>query len=232
MCADRGLLITATNEYRDGIETLVCMLESLRRNDPEQEVRAYLYNFGQDTVDMLAKINPNAELVMREHNWPKAEVKLRMACVRTNLLQETIRQRSTAWIDTDVLIRKPLDPFWEMVSEPKTLAVTCRPKAASYLKVASGFVGLPKGRASLKFCCRWARNIPEHPEWYADQIALRDTIRETKFKTNPLPAWIHDLEWGDDSIVWHRRGIYRSHPIWLNEMNEYMRTAKERMGLA
>ena len=104
MLRDRGLLITATNQYRDGVETLVAMLESLRQNDPEQQVRVYLYNFDPDVQECITKINPNAQAISMRHDWPDAEVKLRMACVRTELLQLTVKKEADSYKNQEVML--------------------------------------------------------------------------------------------------------------------------------
>jgi len=226
-----GRLITATNQYDDGIRCLFAMLASLKTSNPRQRITVYLYNADSALPAQLESINDQALIVPMQTNYDGQTPRDYMSSVRASLLQREFcesRNNPVAWIDTDVLFRGPLFEFWELLSYPDTIAVTHRPGQRDRAKFASGFCGFSPGAATDHLLAEWHQRTRE-PYWFCDQLELyRSFLDSIQFgmQLQPLPERIHDIfSWNADSAIWHRRGMHAENPKWIMQMIPHLKNA-------
>lgn len=172
------------------------LTNSIRRNTPNERVWA-----------ICADVTKRESMTWRVHE----------------ILHLLDRFKQVAWMDADMLVRRPLDTFW--VGTADSVRVLHRPKSSEDGKFQTGVIVF--GCKTKGFVKQWA-DIVENElkgEWFADQRGLWMAYERhgADIVHLDLPQRFNDWRFEDDSVVWHAKGHYKNRSEkWSLEQQKYL----------
>lgn len=223
------VVILASNEAYPYHEQVKVLLKSLHKNNPDQKVIYYGYGYPENTD--FTQYNPN--LTQYFLNIPEGYTNIGnyLATVRAELLLNIILNDPTidkiAWFDTDIIVRKSLQGFWDHV-EDNSISIISRPNQVIEFKVNSGVFGLKVSDKVKKFLQLYKDKLDNcDKRWYSDQIYLYKSAIELGIKIKHLTYDIISLEFSQQSAIWHSRKMNLNHPVWVKEYRKYLTSLNE-----
>lgn len=225
--------ITDNNEYY--VDLIKSLLQSLNDNSPEDEIRVYVVKCNDEFINRLSRINPSAKIIKAEIQLPEdpSESKSIIAHYRTTIIKECFLEEHVekmGWLDSDILVRKPLFEFWE-ITQPNTLHVQHRPKNPVHGRFQVGVFSIGRSLPIKNMIIEWDKKTQEDNKyWFAEQKALYTSY--IKFKDYiqfvDMDIKFNDHTFCDDSVIWHCKGHHFRESVFQKEFRYYLMKANEK----
>ena len=238
------MLVTAVDEAYLRSEGRY-LIQSCQRYAPEQHFHLHLVNADPAIDDEIRSWHGRISIEHARVPYDEARWKGLMCCARTQPLLQVLRGRRepTIYLDSDILLRGPLDDLFARLARCD-LMVLHRPQVATRGalgsehagKFNSGVIAVRPTDAGLRFAERYAARVAariasgepldhrdggvytavDQEALYLTWEAMRDEIR-----FEPLESRFNDSRFGADSPIWHGKGTARRRLAYRSEKARY-----------
>jgi hypothetical protein len=146
---------------------LLAHLHSVRRAQPDAEITVYWQDLPEEIRDALQRVAPGADFIRTEYDFakdPLQRISSKVLCW-ARAADEYESESQLVFCDSDTLIRKPLDGFFE--STDWDVVITSKPER---VPLNSGVMLARGGRATAEFFRAWREEtlrILQAPELFA-----------------------------------------------------------------
>lgn len=214
-----NLIITTCDDTLHYVEQLGVFLRSMKNNAPRERVVCYL--IGDPKLE--EREFDNARFVRPEWKFNSSDKKGIMVCLRTMAMLDNFDKcANMAWMDTDVIVRKPIDGLWDMDGD--TIHITYRPDKKEKRKFQAGIFSITCTEKTKKMLEWWNAEVWKDCSWYRDQLCLyqawekfRKTVRLKK-----MALRLNDDVFGSESEIWHCKQIGFSNPRYQKEYHKWL----------
>lgn len=173
-----------------------------------------------NSSSMNAPTCSNRRILLDRANSPEEAMSAKPKVIVDAMLYGNFQH--VLWLDTDTILRKPVDGIWEGV-EPGTFKIIYRPKCADETKFNTGVIAFGVSPEIIKFVMRWYE-IARNPKRLLDeQEGFYKAYQEHKqsVKMLELPETYNDSKFRGDSVIWHGKGHHRKNKKYLKEVKKY-----------
>ena len=225
------MIITALNCDEFYYEQLLVLLTSIRTNSPDDDVSIFLVNFPSEVEKNLTEIFDGFMFENRKLDVGD-NIAGFMVCYRSLVIKECLEKykKPVAWFDTDVIVRKDLEAFWEGVSTNQLKISYRGDDVAPKIRFQAGVFAVGYSEATIKFISEWNSIVQSKHEWYADQLHLYLTYMKysDSIELIKMPRIFNDI--GDStrddvfdagSTIWHCKKSHFYHERFRKEHLKY-----------
>lgn len=224
-----NVVFSAVNGVQKFTDQMRVLLLSLYKNSPNTKVVIDLIDVKKSFAYDCRRIHPKAIVRTKELG---SEYKVKnnkssyMDIHRARMLHEWDEEGCMMWLDSDIIIRKPLDEFWSDV-EPGSIKIWKKEGKTNPATIFNnGVMAFGINDLTRDFCRDYLRLMERSQlEWPVSQRAFWYTYQMYKksIKLVPLdPKEYNDRRFGD-SHIWHPTQVYINHPLWKEEFNRLFR---------
>ena len=214
---------------------LLVMLTSIKINSPGHRVDACLIDCSKAQVDRLIKSFP-------EFNFENRKIKridkrgISFILLRIKLIQEHFEKykEQVAWIDTDVIVRKPLGSFLDI--KPEQLKILFRgKKAPEKVRFNAGVLNFGCSDETKALVDTWYNLLSKNMVWGMGQLELYRAYKkhEERVELIELPEAFNDLgdstnnnSFNTTSAIWHCKKHHFNNPKFQKEFKYYLKRVK------
>lgn len=223
------MIVTISTPDQVFFEQLIVFLTSLEQNSPGHKVYVCLVDYPTDLQVQLRKAFPEVRFENRSADLIDQRG-IGLILLRIRLVYELMEKLNEAisWIDTDVIIRAPLERFVSV--ESNHLKILYRGFwVRKKIKFNAGVFSIGSGSTSLKFLERWHQRLIDNAKWGRGQLELYRTYQEFKpmITIDPLDLKYNDLggrkdSFSPDSVIWHAKKSHLLNPRFNSEFQRYL----------
>jgi len=129
-----------------------------------------------------------------------------------------------AWLDSDIIVNKPLDSFWENVT-PESIKIWKKEKTNPATIFNNGVMAFGISEITKRFCRDYLQLMERSQlEWPVSQRAFWYTYQAYKEVVQIVP--LDQNEYNDrtfgDSTIWHPTQVYLKDPSWVFEFEKLL----------
>jgi len=155
------------------------------------------------------------------------DIGLLSASWRLHMLPKVMKETGmpVMWLDSDCIVRKNLDSFFERASE-HDLSVHYRPKNPDHSKILSSVFVVnttEKGNKYADLLCPVYKELYYEDKWWADPHTLGEALIRSKVDYwNFKAQHYNDSALTDSAYIWHAKHSGVDKPKWKKEFNRIL----------
>jgi hypothetical protein len=222
----RRIIATAIDDSPHYMEGLKVFLKSARLNSPDSLFFVHLMNPVEGYADSIKDDSITVEISHTTETNPFVR-----NYVRHGILLDLIRHYDqVAWMDNDIIIRKPLYNIWDDVG-PNNLKIWYRdyyhkvPTKRDRMEVffQGGVYVVGNGDPVKKWLTNIIKNLEGKTDWYLPQGLLYTCWKEdNNLKHVQLSETYNDYKFNEKSHVWHCKNSGFTNETYQKEYQKYL----------
>lgn len=225
------MIITIATPDTFYFKQLIAFLNSMKVNSPKDKIHVFLVDFYPHVIDDLKHMYPNYIFDSREVDRLDNRG-ISFILLRIELIKECFERynASVAWVDIDVLVRKPLNTFLEV--EPTQLKILYRgDHKPEKVRFNAGIFNIGYSKETYGFVDDWHKGLLNNAIWGMGQLEMykaylkhqhRVQLVHLDDKYNDLGGLNRPNAFSDDSVMWHCKKAHFNHPKFQKEFQYYL----------
>lgn len=231
------MIITAASSDQLYFDQLLSMLSSFEVNCPNKQLSIFLTDYPKDIAENLKRAFPSFLFFNRSLSAIDKRG-IHFILFRISLIRECFEKykSAAAWIDTDVVIRKPLDEF--LAIEPTQLKILYRgDNKPDKVKFNAGIFRIGCSDATKKLINDWYSALEKNAIWGMGQLELwkayyknRKMVELVKMeeKFNDLGGNDRPNAFSKESVMWHSKKAHFENKKFQKEFQYYLEIGRDK----
>jgi len=212
------------------IENTLVLLKSIDTIHKDELVSIYLINYSNKDDSKFYTIHTNTIIQHLNKDGSNIEIRNFSAHLRAKVIYNEFKNKNVKYVlylDTDTLIRKPLDELLNIDYSIPTIKILTRGTQISNLKFQSAVFLINNTKSTREMLAWWAVYIENNNKdtniesWFADQRGLYLATKKYKINIIKLDEIYNDQFFKDISHIWHCKGKYHNNN-WRKEYNKIL----------
>lgn len=216
----RNIIVTVSSCDKAFFQQLEVFLSSIKKNTSEN-VCVGLINGSEEHIKKVMNIMPTSDIVLIEINNP---TRFDFAKARFEIIRKKLEcNYRVCWLDCDIIVRKPLDNFWDGI-EPRTMKLVVREGKKDRIKFQIGVVGFGNSYIIKSYIADVRDKLVNKTKWCSDQTEAYRVWKNYKRLINieKLGIEYNDSEFDNDSVIWHCKSSHFNEEKYQREFKKYL----------
>jgi len=219
---------TCDNRYLDVMKVFLYTMNL--HNKEKTFLKADLINGNDDIYKRLGRLYENMKIVhldmQKGLDWTKNEFMIFLMRTRIPTMWKTLKEEwdQVMTIDSDIIIRKPMDSIWDGVESDVIKIWDRGPKKQPFTRVQAGVHIFGNSEDIRIYYKDFMNELGNDWEFRQGQAAIYTVYlrHKNKIRLIQMPVKYNDSDFIDNSIIWHCKHAHIDKPKFQKEFQKYL----------